>query len=77
VRDGALTGIDVRPIAFLAHETSLNVIAAGGVNSLYDLCALRAADTPIAGVVVGKALYTGGLRLEDVLRVAREGMDAR
>jgi phosphoribosylformimino-5-aminoimidazole carboxamide ribotide isomerase len=73
-RDGLLTGVNVEAVAHLARETSLSVIVAGGVRSLHDLCVLHAFGAPIAGAVVGKALYTGDIRLEDALRVAREGL---
>lgn len=65
-RDGDLSGVAVEATAALARETGLAVIASGGVAGLDDLRALRAAGD-IAGVVIGKALYTGVLRLEDAL----------
>ena len=65
-RDGDLSGVAVEATAALARETGLAVIASGGVAGLDDLRALRAARD-IAGVVIGKALYTGALRLEDAL----------
>ena len=65
-RDGDLSGVAVEATAALARETGLAVIASGGVAGLDDLRALRAAGD-IAGVVIGKALYTGALRLEDAL----------
>ena len=56
-RDGALTGVNVESTVELARATGLDVIASGGVSSLADIRALKAADTPPAGVIVGKALY--------------------
>ncbi len=44
------------------------VIASGGVASLDDLVALKAADAPIEGVVVGRALYDG--RIEPAAALA-------
>src|SRR5690606_36378176 len=69
-RDGDLSGVAVEATAALARETGLAVIASGGVAGLDDLRALRAARD-IAGVVIGKALYTGALRLEDALEAAK------
>jgi phosphoribosylformimino-5-aminoimidazole carboxamide ribotide isomerase len=69
-RDGDLSGVAVEATAALARETGLAVIASGGVAGLDDLRALRAAGD-IAGVVIGKALYTGALRLEDALEAAK------
>lgn len=69
-RDGDLSGVAVEATAALARETGLAVIASGGVAGLDDLRALRAAGD-IAGVVIGQALYTGALRLEDALEAAK------
>ncbi len=71
-RDGDLSGVNVTATVALARETGLQVIASGGVASLDDLRALRAARD-IAGVVVGQALYTGAFTLQEALRALREG----
>lgn len=70
-RDGELRGVNVAATAELAWKTGLSVIASGGVASLDDIRALKAAEAGIAGVVIGKALYTGALTLEDALRLSR------
>jgi phosphoribosylformimino-5-aminoimidazole carboxamide ribotide isomerase len=66
-RDGLLTGPDVEGTARLARSTSIPVIASGGVGTLEHLRALARARV-IAAVVVGKALYTGAVRLDQALR---------
>jgi len=58
-RDGALAGVNVAATAALARAVPIPVIASGGVAGLDDLHALRAAAAPIAGVIVGRALYDG------------------
>lgn len=65
-RDGDLSGVAVEATAALARETGLAVIASGGVASLDDLRALRAAGD-IAGVVIGQALYRGVFTLPEAL----------
>lgn len=75
-RDGELRGVNVESTAQLARETGLSVIASGGVASLADITALkRAADTldsgEIAGVVVGRALYSGALTLAEAIAGAK------
>jgi phosphoribosylformimino-5-aminoimidazole carboxamide ribotide isomerase len=70
-RDGELRGVNVAATAELARKTGLSVIASGGVASVDDIRALKAAEAGIAGVVIGKALYTGALALEDALRLSR------
>lgn len=69
-RDGELRGVNVEATAELARQTGLAVIASGGVSSLDDIRALKATDPEIAGVVIGKALYTGAITLRDALRTA-------
>jgi phosphoribosylformimino-5-aminoimidazole carboxamide ribotide isomerase len=71
-RDGGLTGVNVEATARLARETGLSVIASGGVASLDDVRALAATKAGIAGVVIGKALYTGAFTLEDAIRASCE-----
>lgn len=70
-RDGELQGVNVAATAALARATGLRVIASGGVASLDDVRALCAERAGIAGVVIGKALYTGAVDLPDALRIAR------
>lgn len=61
-RDGALVGPNVGATAELARAVAVPVIASGGVASLDDLAALKAAGG-IAGVICGRALYDGRIDL--------------
>ncbi len=54
-RDGMFTGVDAAGAARIQAEAGIPVIASGGVASLADVEACRAAG--LAGVIVGKALY--------------------
>ena len=58
-RDGALSGVNVEATAALAETAAIPVIASGGVASVKDIDALRAAHANIEGVVIGRALYDG------------------
>ena len=61
-RDDMLEGLNLEATASLARAVTTPVIASGGVGSLADLTALRAAagSAPgITGVIVGRALYDG------------------
>ncbi len=63
-RDGMLGGLNVAETVNLATRLTTPVIASGGVGSLADLGALRAAVDRIdrgivEGVIVGRALYDG------------------
>jgi phosphoribosylformimino-5-aminoimidazole carboxamide ribotide isomerase len=55
-RDGMLTGPDLRGAVQL-KDMGATVIASGGVSSLDDLRAVRAAG--LAGAIVGRAIYEG------------------
>jgi phosphoribosylformimino-5-aminoimidazole carboxamide ribotide isomerase len=59
-RDGALMGFNVDAFGAVADALSIPVIAAGGLASVKDIQALRAREgVPIAGAVLGRALYAG------------------
>lgn len=72
-RDGMLSGVNVEAVRALARACGKEVIASGGVRSLADLRQLaKLQQEGIAGVIIGKALYTGAIRLEEALAVTRE-----
>ncbi|MDB5364362.1 MAG: hisA [Rhodospirillales bacterium] len=61
-RDGALGGVNVAATVELARALSIPVIASGGVGSIQDLMAVRAAEEDgVAGVICGRALYDGSV----------------
>lgn len=68
-RDGAMKGTNLELYRRISTETGMKVTASGGISTLDDLKALRAMD--IYGAIIGKAYYTGAIRLEDALEVAR------
>ncbi len=65
VRDGMETGVDIDTSKRLAAATGAKVIASGGVKDLDDVQNVRNAG--LSGVIIGKALYTGQLYLEEAL----------
>ncbi len=64
-RDGALQGVNVEATAALAKAVKTPVIASGGISSLDDLAALKAAGIP--GAILGRALYDGRVDLKSAL----------
>jgi phosphoribosylformimino-5-aminoimidazole carboxamide ribotide isomerase len=64
-RDGTLEGPNVPAITALANSVRTPVVASGGVGDLHDL--ERLAALPIAGCVVGRALYDGRFSLADAI----------
>jgi len=76
-RDGMLSGVDAAAAALLARETGLSVIASGGVASLEDVRRLKAHEPEgVEGVIIGRALYTGAVRLSEALAIAKGENDA-
>ncbi|MFZ5836009.1 MAG: 1-(5-phosphoribosyl)-5-[(5-phosphoribosylamino)methylideneamino]imidazole-4-carboxamide isomerase [Pseudomonadota bacterium] len=69
-RDGAMQGVNIPATVALARAVKIPVIASGGVSSLDDLHALKAAACPgIEGVISGRALYDGRLDPAAALKV--------
>lgn len=67
-RDGTGEGLNMDNTIKLAQAVNVPVIASGGVGSMDDIRAVRAANTQgVQGVIVGKALYDGRLSPEQIL----------
>ena len=76
--DGMLQGIDASTLEDLAElsDFGVPVIASGGVTTLDDvreLVRVRGKHEPLAGAIVGRALYEGTIRLAEAIRIATEG----
>jgi phosphoribosylformimino-5-aminoimidazole carboxamide ribotide isomerase len=69
-RDGTLQGPNIAATATLVRPGGPDIIASGGVGQLDDLLAL--AQSGVAGVIVGKALYTGAIELRHALGAVKE-----
>lgn len=70
-RDGTLTGPNFESLERML-ATGLSVIASGGVASVDDLVALaRYSGRGLAGAIVGKALYTQRVRLDEAIAAVR------
>jgi phosphoribosylformimino-5-aminoimidazole carboxamide ribotide isomerase len=66
VRDGTMDGPDLDLYGRMHQLTERPVIASGGVRVADDVWALR--EIGVEGVVIGKAMYSGTLRMEEVVR---------
>jgi phosphoribosylformimino-5-aminoimidazole carboxamide ribotide isomerase len=64
------TGLNLEATVQLAETTGLDVIASGGVASLEDVQQTYWAG--LSGVIIGRALYEGQVRLEDALQVGAD-----
>jgi phosphoribosylformimino-5-aminoimidazole carboxamide ribotide isomerase len=70
-RDGMLEGVNVAATASLAHAVSIPTIASGGVSGVNDVRLLMESGAPIAGAVIGRALYDGRIDPVEALAAAR------
>ena len=70
-RDGALLGFDIEVFGAIADAVTIPVIAAGGLATVDDIFRLTARKgTPIAGAVLGRALYAGTIMPLEALAAA-------
>lgn len=67
-RDGVRGGPNFELYERLVADTSLSVIAAGGVSTLEDL--RRLSECGLEAAIVGRALYTGEITLTEALLIA-------
>ena len=70
LRDGTLTQPNFEAIAELISKTELPIIASGGVTSVSHL--KRLFQLGVEGAIIGRALYTGDVRLEEALAAIKE-----
>ena len=75
-RDGMKTGPNIDGIRKFAEAAAVPVIAAGGVGSIKDIEDMAAlGDYGVKGIIIGRALYDGSIRLEEALDVVKKGMN--
>ncbi|BFM38685.1 1-(5-phosphoribosyl)-5-[(5-phosphoribosylamino)methylideneamino]imidazole-4-carboxamide isomerase [Synechocystis sp. LKSZ1] len=73
-RDGTLVGPNLAALRELASVLTIPVIASGGVSALRDLLSLLSLEAlGVNGVIIGKALYTGAVNLEEAIRAVGPG----
>lgn len=65
-RDGMLSGPNLTAMQEMSNSVNAQIIASGGVGSENDIEELK--STGVAGVIVGKALYTGAVSLKNVIK---------
>jgi len=68
-KDGAMKGTNRELYAEMSKRYSLNITASGGVSSIDDVVALRKMN--LYGAIIGKAYYTGDIKLMEALEVAK------
>lgn len=71
-RDGTLRGPNFGLLKELLESVDVPVIASGGVSAAEDVARLAGlGEGNLEGVIIGKALYSGALTLDEAVRAAR------
>ena len=68
-KDGAMQGTNRQLYKELSEKFNVNIIASGGVSSLDDVKALN--EMNLFGAIIGKAYYTGAIKISDALEVTK------
>lgn len=68
-KDGAMQGTNHELYRELSEKFSMNITASGGVSSIDDVKRLAALN--IYGAIIGKAYYTGAIKLSEAIEVAK------
>ncbi|MBI4496092.1 MAG: 1-(5-phosphoribosyl)-5-[(5-phosphoribosylamino)methylideneamino]imidazole-4-carboxamide isomerase [Deltaproteobacteria bacterium] len=71
LRDGTGRGLNLSATGEMARLLTIPLIASGGISALQDIRDLLPLEKDgVCGVIVGRALYTGTLRLREALALA-------
>ena len=66
-KDGMMEGPNIKASKDLIDDTGLDIIVSGGISTLNDIRNSRVIGA--AGVITGKAIYTGAIKMSDALRL--------
>ena len=69
-RDGMLTGPNSAAVKNMVNKTGMEIIASGGMSIPEDITQIK--RTGAGGVIIGKALYTGGINLKTAIEMGAE-----
>ncbi len=71
-KDGTLSGIEPKRIKNALEGISESVIISGGISNVDDVKKLKQIKNKnITGVIIGRALYTGAIKLRDAMKAAK------
>lgn len=69
-RDGMLTGPNIELTKDMVQKTGMDIIASGGMSKPKDV--KNVLSTGAEGVIIGKALYSGSIKLQDAINMGAE-----
>lgn len=71
-KDGMMKGPNIKGIKKIC-KSGLSVIASGGISSIDDVRKISALEkSGVTGMIIGKALYTDSIKLEDAIKVTQD-----
>ena len=74
-RDGMQTGPNIIETRRLAEAVTIPVIASGGVSTIQDIKNLMPLEAiGVAGVITGRALYSGTLNLKEAIEISNQSV---
>lgn len=68
-KDGMMEGPNFDQLEEMQKAVRMNIIASGGVSFDTDLLALK--ELNLYGAIIGKALYTGAINLENAIKIVK------
>jgi phosphoribosylformimino-5-aminoimidazole carboxamide ribotide isomerase len=69
-KDGTMEGPNIEGIRRFLKASKLKVIASGGISNMEDVKKLMELEKEgLSGIIIGKALYTEAIKLEEVLKL--------
>ena len=69
-KDGAMRGANLKMYKELSEKYAVNIIASGGVSTVFDITEL--AKMKLYGAIIGKAYYTGAINLTEAIRISED-----
>ena len=71
-RDGLMKGLNSDATKRLSDNVSIPIIGSGGINGPENLENVKQNIPNLEGIIAGKAIYTGALRIEEALRILKD-----
>ena len=69
-KDGMMQGLNLADYQQIKKETSLQIIASGGVSSINDIQNIQSLG--LYGAIIGRALYQGSITLQEALKCSQK-----
>ena len=73
-KDGILAGVSFDQLESILNQTSINIIASGGVSNLEDLRRLKDISDEkknLEGVIVGRAIYENKVNVKEAIELLK------